>query len=246
MLRTLAVQNYRSLLNLKVPLRSLNVTTGENGSGKSNLYRALRLLSQTASGGVVNALASEGGLDSAFWAGPEKITKGMRSGETPVQGGPKSKSPRIRLGFTGDDFGYAIAMGFPPNHGFAAHDEPSKFKLDPEVKHECIWSGNVCRPASKLVERSGPVSKIREGRKWTVANQNLDTFESMLTHGMSESQAPEVAHMRQQISGWRFYDQFRTDQESAARLTANWFPYSGYQSRWQRPRCRTTNDFRNW
>lgn len=42
--------------------RQLNLITGPNGSRKSNLYRALRLLAETASGGVVGALAREGGL----------------------------------------------------------------------------------------------------------------------------------------------------------------------------------------
>ena len=75
MLKTLAVSNYRSLLNLVIPLGQLNVITGPNGSGKSNLYKALRLLAETAQGGVVNALAKEGGLESTFWAGPEKISR---------------------------------------------------------------------------------------------------------------------------------------------------------------------------
>ena len=44
MLTTIAVENYRSLRRLVVPLRQLNVVTGHNGSGKSNLYRALRVL----------------------------------------------------------------------------------------------------------------------------------------------------------------------------------------------------------
>jgi len=44
MLRTLAITNYRSRLSLTIPLGRLNVITGANGSGKSNLYRALRLL----------------------------------------------------------------------------------------------------------------------------------------------------------------------------------------------------------
>ena len=70
MLHTLAVANYRSINNLVLPLGRLNLVTGANGSGKSNLYRALRLLAETAQGGVVNALAREGGLDSTFWAGP--------------------------------------------------------------------------------------------------------------------------------------------------------------------------------
>lgn len=218
MLKTLAVQNYRSLLQLTIPLGSLNVTTGPNGSGKSNLYRSLNLLSQTAKGGVVNALAREGGLDSAFWAGPEKITRRMRSGEVPVQGGPRNKTPRIRLGFAGEDFGYAITLGFPPPAGFAAHNEPSKFALDPEIKHETIWAGEVCRPASKLVERQGAMVKAREGRSWQVLNQNLGNFDSMLSEVGDQQSAPEVFTLRQQIGHWRFYDQFRTDQNALSRL----------------------------
>ncbi len=66
MLQTLAVANYRSINSLILPLGRLNLITGANGSGKSNLYRALRLLAETAQDGVVNALAREGGLESSF------------------------------------------------------------------------------------------------------------------------------------------------------------------------------------
>ncbi|EUA03415.1 AAA domain protein [Mycobacterium kansasii 824] len=69
MLGTVAVENYRSLRQLVVPLRQLNVVTGANGTGKSNLYRALRLLADSARNGAVAALAREGGLSSTIWAG---------------------------------------------------------------------------------------------------------------------------------------------------------------------------------
>jgi len=52
MLTTLAISNYRTLREVVLPLGRLNVVTGANGSGKSNLYKALRLLAQTAQGGV--------------------------------------------------------------------------------------------------------------------------------------------------------------------------------------------------
>jgi len=84
MLHTLAVGNYRSINNLVMPLGRLNLITGANGSGKSNLYRALRLLAETARGGVINALACDGGLESTIWAGPEKISRRMQSGEVPI------------------------------------------------------------------------------------------------------------------------------------------------------------------
>jgi len=92
MINTLAISNYRSLLNLVIPLGTLNVITGSNASGKSNLYRALRLLAETAQGGLVTALAKEGGLGSTFWAGPEKISKGMRDGSVAIQGARDKKN----------------------------------------------------------------------------------------------------------------------------------------------------------
>ena len=61
MIKTLAIGNYRSLLSLIIPFGNLNVITGDNASGKSNLYKVLRLLSEAAQGGVINALAREGG-----------------------------------------------------------------------------------------------------------------------------------------------------------------------------------------
>jgi predicted ATPase len=69
----LAVENYRSLRSLVLPLAPLTVVTGANGVGKSSLYRALRLLADAARNGAVAALAREGGLPSTLWAGPETI-----------------------------------------------------------------------------------------------------------------------------------------------------------------------------
>jgi len=60
-LKTLAVANYRSIRSLVAPLGTLTLVTGANGSGKSNLYRALRLLSDAAQGGIVASLAKEAG-----------------------------------------------------------------------------------------------------------------------------------------------------------------------------------------
>jgi len=211
MIKTLAISNYRSLLNLIIPLNSLNIITGENASGKSNLYRSLRLLSETAQGGVINSLAKEGGLESTFWAGPEKITQRMRSGEVPVQGGPRKKTARLRLGFAGDDFSYAISLGLP---------EPSlsAFALDPEIKRESIWAGNAYRPASALVDRTAAMIKVRSNRQWDVIAQHCNNFESLFSQAIDPIKTPEIISLREDIRGWRFYDHFRTDSEAPARL----------------------------
>jgi len=211
MLTTLAIANYRSLRDLVVPMSRLNLVTGANGSGKSNLYRALRLLAETAQGGVVPALAREGGLRSTLWAGPENITRRMRSGEVPVQGGPRQESVSLRMGFAGDEFGYAIDLGLP-------QPSMSAFGLDPQIKREVIWNGPFLRAANALVDRRGPMARVRDGRGWRVVAEHLSVFESVFGQIADPERAPEVLTLRETIRGWRFYDHFRSDAQSPARL----------------------------
>ena len=211
MLDTLAICNYRSALDLALPLGSLNVITGANGSGKSNLYRSLRLLAATARDDVVAALASEGGLESTFWAGPETLTTAMRRGLVPVQGGPRQEKRRLRLGFTGEDFGYLIELGLPKP------DSTTAFNLDPEIKREIIWAGDVYRPASVLVDRRGPMVKVRSDSGWKLIAAHLNSFDSLFSQVADANSAPEVLTLRERIRGWRFYDHFRTDRDAPAR-----------------------------
>lgn len=211
MLQSLAVANYRSLRELIVELRPLNVITGHNGSGKSNLYKALRLLAETAQGSVVASLAREGGLSSTLWAGPEEISTRMRKGEVPVQGARRKRSVALQLGFTAEDFGYAIDLGLPKDGG------GSRFGRDPVIKRECVWAGPVYRPAASLVDRRGPVVRVRKDRKWHEVSTGLETFDSMLREVGDPTVSPELLVLRERIRGWRFYDHFRTDADAAAR-----------------------------
>src|SRR6201995_32038 len=107
MITALAVENYRSLRRLVLAVDRLNVVTGPNGSGKSSLYRALRLLADSARNGAVAALAREGGLASAIWAGSPDAGRSLRRepGRPLVSGGEEH---RLLLGFAGEEFGYAI------------------------------------------------------------------------------------------------------------------------------------------
>jgi predicted ATPase len=210
-LQTLAVENYRSLRSIVVPLGRLNVIQGANGSGKSNLYKALRLLADTAAGGVVSSLAREGGLKSTFWAGPEKISRGMRSGRVPVQGTQRQEAVRLKLGFGAEDFGYCITMGLPT-------PSDSAFALDPEIKRECIWAGPVFRPERVLVDRSGPAVRARTEKGWQSLADGLGLFESLFVQIADPNTAPEVLLLREKIRGWRFYDQLRTDVDAPCRI----------------------------
>src|SRR5258707_5133033 len=108
MLTTLAISNYRSLRNLIVPLQRLNLITGPNGSGKSSVYRALRLLADTARGGVIPSLAREGGLQSTLWAGAEKLGRSVKRVYGKIEGTVGKERVSLRLGSAGDEDAYAI------------------------------------------------------------------------------------------------------------------------------------------
>lgn len=215
MLTTLAIANYRSIRELVLPMERLNLVTGPNGSGKSNLYRALRLLAETARGGIVASLAREGGLSSTLWAGPETISRRMRAGAVPIQGGPRKKPVNLRLGFLGDDFGYAIDLGLPPPPDDA---DATMFALDPEIKRECIWAGPVLRPAAMVIDRRGPLVQVRaDDGEWQSLSERLATFDSLFDEVADPARTPEVLALRDEIRSWRFYDHFRTDTDAPAR-----------------------------
>ncbi len=219
MISILAVYNYRSLRDFVVPLQALNIITGPNGSGKSNVYRALRLLADIAQGRIIPSLAREGGLQSTLWAGPEAFSRDMKRGEQPVEGTVRKGPVSLRLGFAGTEFGYAIDLGLPT-------PSSSAFSQDPEIKRECVWNGEILRPAAQLVDRRGAVVRSREpsGRpgggdgSWAMLTQELASFDSMMTHCADPRNTPEMLLLREQMRGWRFYDQFRADAEAPARL----------------------------
>lgn len=203
MYRTLAVSGYRSLRDVIIPLGGITVVTGANGAGKSSLYRALRLLAGCALGDAIGALAREGGLSSALWAGPESL-KGSRRGEL-MQGAVRGNPVSLRLGFGADGYSYLVDLGIPQQVTGSA------FNRDPEIKRELAWGGPVMRNSTLLAKRMRGFVTVRDESPWEELGFQLPSHASML------SEVPALRPLRDELSAWRFYDALRTDALAPAR-----------------------------
>ena len=192
--RELWVEGYRSIRALRLSLAPVTLVVGPNGCGKTNLYRALRLLSAAAEGTLARSLADEGGLPSVLWAGPRK----------------RNAPARFTAGAALDDLGYELSCGpMPPPQG--------PFELDPDVKEETVWAfaGNG---RHVVAQREAGTAFVRdaEGNRTTFPFE-LWNGESFLSQLSEPHRFPLLSAMRSELIRWRFYHQFRTDLDAPAR-----------------------------
>ena len=194
MITRLSVEGYRSIRSLHLDFGAANVVLGPNGSGKTNLYRSLYLLAEAAHGRFARALADEGGMPSALWAGARR--KG------PV---------RMVVGATIDAFTYELACGLPQVGTMG------RFALDPRVKQETatFFDGKRSTP---LLERENATTWLRDADgarvNYPIA---LRDAESVLSQLQDPQRYPVVASLAAELRSWRFYHHFRTDHDSPLR-----------------------------
>lgn len=195
----LSIQGYRSIQNLRLSMDTVNVISGANGCGKSNLYKAVYLLAKAVNGELSKTLALEGGMPSVLWAGNKKQTTQTKA------------SVRLVLSLQTDDLNYEISCGLPK-------PTLSKFRLDPEVKEEYVWFGDSRRPSNTLIERQGAIAWFTntDGKRIPYP-VSLSHSESVLSQLQDPHLYPELFSLSHEIKKWRFYHHFRTDPESLIR-----------------------------
>jgi predicted ATPase len=184
-------------------MQAINVLTGPNGCGKSNLYNSLVLIGRAAQGQFARAIAEEGGTPSVFWAGGERVRY------------QRKKPPkRVVLGFEGEEFGYELQAGLPSANELALG---TMFGLDPRVKEEYIWIAKT-KPRVLMLKRDEPSAWLRnaEGNMVTYP-MAVSKCESVLSQIIDPHLYPEISRVRNQILNWRFYHHFRTDANSPVR-----------------------------
>ncbi len=203
--RGFRVRGYRSLEAIAYPVCGLDVFVGANGSGKTNLYRALELIRSAAANTLARDLAQEGGLESAQWAGPRRSGQPARihlAVDLADPARPRSQASAFR---------YEVEIGFPPKEASAA------FACEPQIKSEVVtYLGGARR--LRLMERTGPAVMAR-GESGRPESLDLDLLASETVLGRLEdpSRYPELDAVRRTLLEWRFYHGFRTDTASPLR-----------------------------
>ncbi|HEY2115521.1 MAG TPA: AAA family ATPase [Candidatus Angelobacter sp.] len=204
-IREIHVTGYRSVRSLRLHLSQINVLTGANATGKTNLYNSVFLLAKAAAGGFAQVIAEEGGMPSVLWAGTRK----SRS-----MGAIRMEGARMTLGIKTNPFSYELVCGLPKQ----SSGEKSAFSLDPEVKEERVWMDAPHGLKVTFFERSPKGAWILDNdeRLADYSGELLPT-ESVLSQLREPHLYPELSSLRTEMSRWRFYHHFRTDAESPLR-----------------------------
>jgi len=193
-LTDISISNYRSIRRLSIPIHPLSVFIGENGVGKSNLYKSLSLLRDAAAGRITRTIADEGGLNSVCWSGIRK----------------RGEDGRLRLSAKFDRLKYSIEIGFPSPLAAA-------FAGEPMIKEESIEATQGKRTVC-LMERKNSLVSIRDDSgTWVDHKDAVLPSEPALAGFYNGKECPEIDLIRNAMLGWRFYHDFRTDPASPIR-----------------------------
>ncbi len=191
------IQGYRSIKDLWLRLLPINVIVGQNGTGKSNLYRAMYLLACAARGEFAEALAEEGGIASALWAGDWS----------------KNDEICLSLSMRTDRYEYNLQCG-PAGKVV----RPEYFRKDPVIKAEDVFKIENGRKKRLLSRRLRVVSARNAAGKEVEYSTKIGDNESVLSALKDPINFPELFGLREEILGWRFYHGFRKDVNSPLRL----------------------------
>lgn len=191
MLHEIRIKNYRSVVDLEIQLEQVNLITGANGVGKSNVFKAVQLIQAAAEGRLGRAIRDEGGVSQLMHANEARKPKA-----------------RVDVGVKMDDFDYGFSFATRPVSEFGM------FLGDPQIKEEKL---KIQR--SMMVDRGRSVVRLRDdsGRLQTL-EQYISDSESVMSQLVDPRQYGYLFAFRERVRKWRLYHEFRCDVDAPARV----------------------------
>ncbi len=201
------IEGYRSIRSIHTRIDDFSVILGKNGCGKTNLFKALKLLQAAAKGEIIHSLAAEGGLTSALWAGKAGYTT--------------QKTEQIKLSLVMGPYQYVICIGHPDNNEvalrWATRKDSQDITSEPVIKSERLTRIDSAQPLT-LMERTGNKIFLRQmDGKIVPGPETLLGSETVLHSIQDGVRFPELELVRSNMENWRFYHNFETDRNALSR-----------------------------
>lgn len=198
----LDVEGFRSLKDISWEPDDLNVVIGPNASGKSNLLRALELVSISARGGLARYVQRSGGMEPLVWDGSaEEISFAAKM--SPLDSGRDPVTDSLTYQATMSRFG------------------PSSFKIGRELlgNFHRVETGERQEPF-KFLERSYSRGVIFDEREHGLAapEESIPEDETLLSLARAPfSQNRRIPPVRSELESWVVYHDLHVNAEAPIR-----------------------------
>jgi predicted ATPase len=166
MLTSLRLENFKGHVSSTVPLQKLTVLVGPNGSGKTSVLQAIRLLGQMARGTHVEAAAKD--LGDGSWDSLRRV----RSSATSVA---------VRGMANGHSYGLSLSEEWSPATSTQERGEPTTAYLSGSAQHgqrniRWFFDDYQGKDDGVLFRLPDPRAEVAIDRNWTALLQTASIF----------------------------------------------------------------------
>lgn len=198
LLHSLHLQNFLSFgpETPELPLQSLNLLIGTNGSGKSNLIEAICLLrsSPNASQGLQSVVRQGGGVQEWIWKGARDNTASVAA---------------VVTGLVGQQ---------PLRHFVEFHAADKRFNLSDERIENQHSDYGKDQPFFFYKYQEGKPVVNQNGQQRGLKRETVEADLSILAQRKDPEQYPEITHLGQQYNGVRAYREWSFGRNTIFRM----------------------------